>query len=129
MKLSEREFGSAVDDHRHRSKRREIYLPRLEGCVDPALLEPEAFFANCQLLRNLWQITADARARVLFLVPRVNTTVYAQAEAFRLRVTEPLRERVAVRAIEDVLTALVDDDECPDVLRAHAAAMRLKYVP
>jgi hypothetical protein len=129
VKLSEVDFGAAVNDDAHRDKLKEIYSKSLVGQVDAALLEPKTFFAHYQLLRNLWHIATSEDSRLIFLLPRANKTIWNDATLFRLRVAEPLRGRVTVIAIEDVILSLCEDVGCPDSLSQYAQLLRIKYVP
>ena len=123
------EFGTAPADEAHLAKLTALYATPLAGCVDPALLEPAGFFSHYQLMRNLWQIADSDTAELIFLLPRANQAIWHDAEAFRLRVTDPLRCRVSVVAIEDVLSRLIGDTTCPQSLRVYGERLHAKYVP
>jgi Restriction Endonuclease associating with ARP len=129
VKLSETDFGTAPADKAHEDKLLAVYASPLTGCIEPTLLQPAAFFDHYQLLRNLWQIADKDAATLIFPLPRANETVWNSAVTFRERVTEPLRSRVFVIAIEDVLSVLAEDTSCPDSLREYAVLLRAKYVP
>jgi hypothetical protein len=129
VKLSEADFGTAPDDKAHQDKLKAVYLNALAGRVDAAMLEPATFFAHYQLLRNLWHIAECEDARLIFLIPRANKKIWNDATSFKLRVAEPLRERVAVIAIEEVILSLCEDIRCPDSLRQYAQMLRIKYIP
>jgi hypothetical protein len=60
---------------------------------------------------------------------RGNQAIWDTAEAFRRRVTEPLRSRVSVVALEDVLIRLVGDPKYPQSLRDYRERLPVKYVP
>ena len=111
VKLSEREFGAAVNDERHQRKLVRTYAPILEGAVSDALLEPKAFFANYQILRNLWLASRGGheKDRLLFLVPAANTGPNRQLEAVLSKVSESLRSRVRVVHLEPTLKMLAAD--------------------
>ena len=129
VKLSESQFGSAIPNKHHSKKREEIYLSRLQGCVEPKILLPEAFFANYQLLRNLWHIACADRSFLVFLLPRANAALWDQVQAFHLRVRASLVARVSVIAIEDVLSRIAVDPICPEDLKKYVQALKRKYVP
>lgn len=130
VKLSEREFGPAVDDMRHRSKLDSIYGPVLSGQIDDVLLEPKAFFANYQILRNLW-LAARAgheRDRAVFLFPKANAGIGDQLDAVLAQVAAPLCQRVAVVHVEPLLESLAADTT-PAGLGWYARLLQEKYVP
>lgn len=108
VKLSEREFGPATDDARHRRKLEEIYGPVLHGQVNDELLVPKVFFANYQILRNLWLAARPGheRDRVVFLLPKANAKLVSQLEEVLKRVHRPLRSRVTVIHLESLLDRL-----------------------
>lgn len=130
VKLSEREFGPAPDDARHRRKLESIYGPVLRRQVDDALLEPKAFFANYQILRNLWLAArpGQERDRVVFLFPKANTGVAAQLDAVLRKVNPGLRSRVAVVHVEPLLEKLAAD-RSDGGLGWYARLLQEKYVP
>jgi len=129
VKLSEREFGPATDDTRHQRKLDSIYGPVLRGQVDNVLLESEAFFANYQILRNLW-LAARAgheQDRVVFLLPQANERLVAQLEEVLTRVKRPLSSRVSVVPVETLLERLRKDTASG--LAWYAWWLQQKYVP
>ena len=128
VKLSEAHFARAPADRRHKDKFEAIYRSRLETCVEPSLLTESEFFGNYQLLRNLWHIVGVQESFLIFLLPRANGNIFAEAESFRLRITEPTRARVSVIAMEDVLDRICTDVTCPEDLQEYARSMRRKYV-
>lgn len=128
VKLSETKFSSAPPNRGHKNKFEAIYRSRLETCVEPSLLIEDEFFGNYQLLRNLWHIVGAEESFLVFLLPRANGNIFAQAETFRLRITEPTRARVSVIAMEDVLDRICTDVTCPEDLRDYVRSMRRKYV-
>ena len=129
VKLSEREFGPATDDARHRRKLEAIYGPVLRKQVDDALLEPKAFFANYQILRNLWLAARPGheRDRVVFLLPEANVRLAAQLEAALGQVRRPLRSRASVVHVEPLLERLRKD--ATSGLAWYAWWLQQKYVP
>jgi len=129
VKLSEREFGTATDDDAHRAKLSELYEPALRGHVSPELLEPVAFFAAYQILRNVWHMLKAESNRLVFLMPRENAEVWAQLEATLAGVRLPARERIAVIAIEDLLGALCVDPDAPQEFREYSQELEGKYLP
>ena len=128
VKLSEQEFGSAQDDRRHRQKLDGIYRPVLSGQCAASLLEPSEFFANYQLLRNVWVAAKEPGATVVFLVPRANTALWSQLEPFIAQLAPSLARRVHAVAVEDVLGSLASSEHSPPHLAWYARLLREKYV-
>ncbi len=129
VKLSEAEFGKAADDARHRDKLARIYQPVLSGCVPPALLNAPMFFEVYQILRNVWHLARLQNGRLVFLLPRANTNLWATLTQVLGQVAPPTRSRIAIIAIEDVLQGLAADANCPSDMRIYAKGLSLKYVP
>ena len=99
IKLSELKFGDAKADARHVAKLEGIYAPRLRTIVRPEALEPDYFFANYQLLRNLSYLHDDVSD--LFLVfPRANGALIPQVTDVLSKVDEAMRTRVHMVYLE-----------------------------
>lgn len=128
VKLSEQEFGTATDDEAHREKLERFYRPCLEGTCPPELLHPEMFFRNYQLLRNVWLIAREPGAKLVFLVPRANTTIWRRLNSFLGLLPEPLATRVRAVAVEDVIDSLAAANDLPAALRGYGELLREKYV-
>ena len=128
VKLSEAEFGTATDDKRHREKLDWIYRPVLSHYCPAELLEPQAFFANYQVLRNLWLAAREPRASVVFLLPRCNATLWGPLQAVTSAVSSALSKRIHIVATEDVLAALVSSRTTPPRLAWYAELLAEKYV-
>lgn len=130
VKLSEREFGAAERDSRHQRKLEEIYRPALLGLVDDTLLEGADFFANYQILRNLWLAARPGceRDRVLFLLPEANVRPREQLVKTLERVRPPLAKRVRVVFIERLLERLAGS-RGPESLSWYAKMLIEKYLP
>jgi len=128
VKLTEQKFGSAQDDARHRTKLTEIYRPVLEGVVAPELLEPAEFFANYQILRNIWLAARSESDSVVFLLPRANNGLWAQLDPVLSRLSRPMAQRVSVVAVEEVLDTLIQSDRVPARLTAVLWLLREKYL-
>lgn len=129
VKLSEQEFGIAKDDERHRQKLKYIYRPVLADQCDSDLLEPTAFFAHYQLLRNVWLAARSPDASVVFLVPRANSAVWSQLDPLFKKLAPDLARRVHAVAIEDVLAVLASPTSTSPRLAWYAHLLREKYVP
>ena len=128
VKLTERSFGRARADERHLDKLNDVYRPRLVGRIADECLEPKCFFSSYQLFRNVAQIRPGHADRVVFLMPRGRTALWAHAMAWcqSPRLGE-MRDQVAVVATEDMVEALVQDSISPDMPAGLAAEILAKY--
>lgn len=127
VKLSEAEFGSAVADERHRTKRVETYVPRLQGFVTDELLEEVSFFKHYQLLRNLWVMLQHESAQLIFLFPRANTSLFPQWDSFLVGIAPEIRPRIRAAYVEDVISSLQNDKALSPDLQVHAHNLGEKY--
>jgi hypothetical protein len=130
VKLSEREFGAAKSDAKHREKLATIYAPVLRGQVDDRLLEEPAFFKHHQILRNLWLAARRKHEndQVVFLMPRANAGLTAQLDTVLRQVGKPLRVRVRIVYVEALLERLAAERSARG-LGWYAQLLREKYVP
>ena len=128
VKLTERSFGRARADQRHLDKLRKVYGPLLAGRIADECLEPKCFFSSYQLFRNLAQIRPGHLDRVVFLIPRARTALWAHSIAWCQSPTlGDLRRQVAVVATEDLIEALVRDSNSPDMPAGLADEIVAKY--
>jgi hypothetical protein len=128
VKLSEREFGAAKADARHRRKFDRIYAPRLRTQVDERFLQFDAFVAHYQLLRNVSLLTRPGVARLVFLLPQQNEGPQVALRAVLDAMAPPLRARIHVSYLESVLSSLAGDPGLGGSLREHARQLTEKYV-
>jgi hypothetical protein len=128
VKLSEQEFGTAKNDERHRRKLERVYQPVLADACSPEWLEPESFFQNYQLFRNVWLIAREPGSRLIFLLPRANTGIWRQLSTFLSLLNQALASRVRAVAVEDVIDALVASGQLDPALRSYAELLREKYI-
>ena len=128
VKLTEQKFGQATDDARHRTKLTEIYRPVLAGVVAAELLEPAPFFANYQILRNIWLAARSERDAVVFLLPRANAGLWSQLDPVLSQLSPQMGSRVHVVAVEDVLDALTQSQRMPARLASLLVSLREKYL-
>ncbi len=128
VKLSEADFGKAVDDARHRTKFIKLYSPILKTHLEPARLEPLSFFNDYQFNRNVWHMVRTDHSRLIFLMPRSNAALWKLLESLLCGVLPPTRERISVVAIEDVIANLSGDGYCPKWLREYAKKLKEKYL-
>ena len=129
VKLSEAEFSKAKNDQRHHDKLRDVYRPRLAGVVSPDLLEPKTFFAHYQLLRNVSLLHVDEGSQLVILFPGANKALNPQLKRVLDGIKPSYRGRVHVVHIEDALNSLCANESLAQPLRAHASALKEKYVP
>ena len=129
VKLSESDLGRASDDKHHRRKLRKTYRQVLAGHIRAELLEPSQFFRSYQFLRNVWYLAQAENGRLLFLVPRANTSIWGALSTVIPLVHQPLRSRISLVPIESVLAGLQADSTLQPDLRAHAIDLERKYVP
>ena len=129
VKLSEQGFGTAKRDQRHEEKRVSIYQPVLKAHCPAELLEPRRFFANYQILRNVWLVAREPTASLLFLLPRRNESLWGPLRSVLEALPAELAGRIHVVAVEDVLEALCHDQSLPRQLGAYAELLMEKYVP
>lgn len=128
VKLSEAEFGTARDDKRHREKLNSIYRPILTDYCPADMLEPHTFFANYQVLRNLWLAAREPRASVVLLLPRSNVSLWGPLQAVTTAVSSDLSNRIHIVATEDLLSALASSRTTPPRLAWYAELLSEKYV-
>jgi len=95
VKLSEADFGKALDDGRHRAKFVDIYSEILAGHLEPARLERLAFFDAYQFNRNVWHMVPRDRSRLIFLLPRSNAGLWSLLQHLLSGVTPGTRERIS----------------------------------
>lgn len=129
VKLTERSFGRARADQRHLDKLKDVYRPRLMGRIADECLESKSFFSSYQLFRNVAQIRPGFPDRVVFLIPRARTALWAHSIAWcESPQLGALRNQVAVVAMEDIIEALVQDSNSPDMPAGLAGEIVAKYL-
>lgn len=128
VKLSEADFGKAIDDDRHRTKLVDIYSKVLAGHLEASRLERLAFFDAYQFNRNVWHMVRTDRSRLIFLLPRSNDGLWSLLERLLSGVAPGTRERISAVAIEDVIASLLADNQCPKKLREYARKLEQKYL-
>jgi hypothetical protein len=130
VKLSEQEFGHASgDDQRHQDKHKLMYLPVLQSVCAAEMLESKLFFANYQILRNVWLVAREPASRLLFLMPERNAALHEPLRIVLDCLTPTIRARVHVAYVEPVLATLAAHERLTPALRCHVHQMIEKYVP
>jgi hypothetical protein len=128
VKLTEAKFGGAKGEERHHLKLSKTYAPLLCDHCPPKLLESTVFFANDQILRNVWLAARDSEGRVLFLMPKQNEVLWGPLQTILKCLVSELRARINVISIEEVLERLLGDQMLSSELRSHASKLAEKYV-
>jgi len=77
IKYTEQEFGKAKNDEIHKNKFNDVYKNNLK-VINEKYHQPEIFFKNYQILRNL--ICISENSYVVFLYPSKNKKIKIQAE-------------------------------------------------
>ena len=129
VKLTERAFGSARADVRHLAKLNDVYRPLLAGRIADGCLEPISFFRDYQLYRNLAQIRLGTSDRVLLLLPKARPRLWRHAVTWcQSPLLGPMGRRVQAVAIEEVVSALVEDSRGLKHAGDVAAEVSQKYI-
>lgn len=127
VKLTETSFGRAKHDERHLDKLRRLYEPRLRDRVEPELLEPEQFFQNYQILRNVWHLAGADASNLIFLLPQASADSWRSVVAVLPRIRPALRKAISIVSVESVIAALCADPT--DVfLQEYASGLAEKYL-
>lgn len=127
VKLTEREFGAAKNDDRHRKKLNEIYRPRLQPFVFGDLLKEKTFFKNYQILRNISLLSKNSGHQLVFFLPRENELLKEPLQEVLAGVASKERGRIKVAYVEDCLANLQQDLSLAPELRTYAAKLAEKY--
>jgi hypothetical protein len=128
VKLSERGFGTAVNDLEHCRKLEAIYEPRLRKIVAPDLLDEATFFRNYQLLRNVSLLAANDTDRLVILHPHANRSLHKPLQKVLDGVAPAFRSRITVAYVEECLASLNSNTGLPIELRSYASQLSEKYV-
>lgn len=127
VKYSEIEFGTVAADTSHLEKLRDIYLPRLKGRVKDGCLQPEIFFKNYQILRNLSYLNASERNTVIFLVPKGNLELKDGAEFISQVCQASFKKTVRVLYLEQTVDEIIKSPSLDSKTSAHYHMFREKY--
>lgn len=128
VKLSETDFGKAVDDDRHRAKLADIYSPKLDTHLERGGLDGSVFFDAYQFNRNVWHMVHEDRSRLVFLLPRANVALWERLHQLLQGVVPQTRKRITAVAIESVIADLCADEQCSSGMREYANKLKRKYV-
>lgn len=128
VKPPESDFESCTDNQSNRDKAERDYLPHLHELVDTRWLQPEAFFANYEVLSKLSYLGRFADSGMVFIFPKTDSRLMVADETIKKIVSRTLAPRVAILYLEYVLARIltaVDDDEA---MRRHFLDFQAKYV-
>lgn len=128
VKLSEQEFGKATGEERHYSKLEKTYGPVLRPYCPSELLQPKAFFANYQILRNIWLAAREPTSSIVFLLPTHNEALWEPLLKMKASLDPSLASRIHLAKIEHVLHSLATDKSVPPRLSWYAQLLSEKYV-
>lgn len=131
VKLTEAHFGQCVSSDSHLRKLTRTYVPRLKERVPPESLEPETFFLNYQLFRNISSLDLSRGDRLVILLPRANELTWGEGERFLARhLLDASRGYAHMVAVEDLVAALriLAHSHAPR-LHTHVELLAEKYIP
>lgn len=123
-----RTFASCDDDERHRARLAALYEPHLAGLVDAKWLQPEAFFANCEIMRKLSYLGRYPDSGIAFVFPRASEALMKADAVIKQIVSKSLAPRVAILYLEylvERILAAVSDDE---TLRRYYLSFRAEHL-
>lgn len=92
------------------------------------LLQPEAFFAHYQILRNVWLAAREPTSSIVFLLPAHNEALWEPLLKVKASLEPSLARRVHLAKIEHVLHRLAMDKSVPPRLSWYAQLLSEKYV-
>lgn len=128
VKLTEQEFSKAAGEDRHYLKLEKTYGPALRPYCPAELLQPNAFFAHYQILRNIWLAARDPKSSIVFLLPARNEALREPLLKVRGSLEPSLASRVHLAKLEHVLHSLSTDNSVPPRLSWYAQLLSEKYV-
>lgn len=132
LKYSENEFGRANNDPNHKNKYKNIYRPGLHKVVNEEYLEQTKFFANYQIMRNLYYLGMDKNNDnyVIFVFPQKNEDLQKTInEIVKDNVMkEPYMNKVQFLYVENIVDSLQHKLCSQPKLNYHYSAFREKYI-
>jgi hypothetical protein len=127
VKFTEREFGAAKDDERHRAKYAEVYEHRVAELAVFGEDAREEFFAAYQFFRNALHARQAPAQRVWFLVPRRNLGVALAAEKNIRQLKPDTAKNVQIVYLEDFFELVENEVSDDPELALHFREFRRKY--
>lgn len=113
MKSSGETFATCDDDARDGTRLEQRYAPDLAGHVDAKWLEPAAFRASCEIVRDLSYLGRYPDSGLAFVFPRASEALMKSDGVIKQIVSKSLAPRVAILyleyLVERILEAVADD--------------------
>ena len=128
LKRAESAFGSCADDEGHRAKLESHYRPHLSEHIDAKWLQPETFFANYQVLRDVSYLGRHADSGLVFIFPKANEQLMAAEGAIKQIVSKSLAPRVAIYYLEYLVERILEAAAGDEALRRHYLEFRENYI-
>jgi hypothetical protein len=129
VKLTETNYGTATPNEERLAKLNDIYAPRLQNIVPPDFLNPDTFFKNYQVLRNLSYLHLPEVENVFFLMPRGNTIALRHLNLVLQFVSAEYRSQIHVVFLEDLVEKLLQSVSISPELRCYMNSFSEKYLP
>jgi hypothetical protein len=128
LKLAEAHFGRCEADAGHIQKLERHYRPDLHDHVDAKWLEPQAFFGNHRVMRNLSYLGRHPGSGAVFIFPRVNACLKDEEQAIKQIVSKSLAPRVAILYLEYLVERILTATASDPALHEHFLRFRAKYI-
>jgi hypothetical protein len=128
LKRAEPAFGSCADDQEHRQQLERIYRAHLAEHIDAKWLQPEAFFANYAVLRDVSYLGRHPDSGLVFIFPKSNAQLMAAEGAIKQIVSKSLAPRVAIYYLEYLVERILEAVAGDEALRRHYLEFRARYV-
>lgn len=106
LKLTERDFGKAESNTRRLKKLEAIYKPGLVAKIAERALQPQVFFENYQICRNVLHLRPDAGDRLVLLFPRLNSELQSGVAFLQEHLHKTMQASVQVVYLENVVAQL-----------------------
>jgi hypothetical protein len=130
IKLTEPDFGKAKADDAHISKFKTVYSRALNGKFEASCCSCDVFLKHYQLMRNVWSLGIGTGDTLACIVPKANGCLTREIDFLKKCLSKPYRERVSIRYLEDLATALEEIVPADaDRMKEHFRLFREKYLP
>lgn len=130
LKLTEEAFGGTTSDESHLSKFERVYSPALDGKFKLGFCSSEVFLQHYQIMRNVWNLEAGTADKLVFVVPKANSSFTRDLAFLDSCLSDAYRPRVSVAFLENVLKAIeVNIPRDATRMREHFKEFRQKYLP
>ena len=125
IKYTEQKFGTAKPDEEHKLKFEDVYKKHLKA-LEKEYHNPNKFFDNYQLLRNLIHLSEDGNSRVIFIYPKGNKKIQEQAKNAKSMVIDSLKDYVISLTWEELLES-VETETKNKKIKEQLKEFRKKY--